>query len=128
MLGLIASFAIPRFMHLANVMRASDVTALSVKLRNAATAAHSQYVESGAKLSFATLRGRAIHLKDGYPDASGIRGAIADLSDFSVSSTPASVTYSKIDAPVPAQCAVTYRASPVAPGAAAMTDFKTSRC
>jgi hypothetical protein len=88
MLGLIASFAIPRFMHLANVVRASDVTALSVKLRNAATAAHSQYVESGAKL----------------------------------------FTYSKIDAPVPAQCAVTYRASPVAPGAAAMTDFKTSGC
>jgi MSHA pilin protein MshA len=127
-LGIICSFAIPRFTHLANDVRASEVTALSVNVRNAAAAAHSQYVESGAKLSFATLKGRAIHLQDGYPDPSGIRGAIADLSNFSVSSTPTSVTYSKSDAPVPAQCAVTYRASPAAYRAAAITDLKTSGC
>ena len=67
------------------------------------------------------------HLKDGYPDPSGIRVAIAYLPGFTVSSTPTSVTYSKTDAPVPAQCAVTYHASP-ALIEAAITDLKTSGC
>src|ERR1700716_1955671 len=128
MLGIIGSFAIPRFTHLENDVRASEVAALSVNLRSAAAAAHSQYVESGAKLSFAILKGRAIHLKDGYPDPGGIRVAIAALSDFTVSSTPTSVTYSKTDAPVPAQCAVTYHASAAASGEATITDLKTSGC
>jgi type II secretory pathway pseudopilin PulG len=127
-LGIIGSFAIPRFTHLENDVRASEVAALSVNLRSAAAAAHSQYVESGAKLSFATLKGRVIHLKDGYPDPSGIRVAIADLSDFTVSSTPTSVTYSKTDAPAPAQCAVTYHAFPAASNEAAITDLKISGC
>jgi type II secretory pathway pseudopilin PulG len=127
MLGVIGSFAIPRFTHLENEVRASEVAALSVNLRSAAAAAHSQYVESGAKLSFATLKGRAIHLKDGYPDPGGIRVALAALSDFTVSSTPTSVTFSKTDAPVPAQCAVTYHALPVSIEAA-ITDLKTSGC
>src|ERR1700682_2140064 len=85
MLGLAGSFAIPRFTHLENDVRASEV---------------------------ATLKGRAIHLKDGYPAPSGIRVAIADLSGFTVSSIPTSVTYSTTDAPIPAQCAVTYHALP----------------
>jgi type II secretory pathway pseudopilin PulG len=127
MLGIIGSFAIPRFTHLENDVRASEVAALSVNLRSAAAAAHSQYVESGAKLSYATLKGRAIHLKDGYPDPSGMRVAIADLSDFTVSSTPTSVTYSKTDAPVPARCAVTYHAFP-AFNETAITDLKTGGC
>jgi MSHA pilin protein MshA len=126
-LGVAGSFAIPRFTHLENDVRASEVAALSVNLRSAAAAAHSQYVESGAKLSFATLKGRAVHLKDGYPDPSGIRVAIADLPGFTVSSTPTSVTYSKTDAPVPAQCAVTYHASP-ALIEAAISGLKISGC
>src|ERR1700675_3547576 len=80
MLGIIASFAIPRFTHLKNDVRASEVVALSVNLRSAAAAAHAQYLESGARLSAATMKGRSVQLKNGYPEAGadGIRAAIAD--------------------------------------------------
>jgi hypothetical protein len=68
--------------------------------------------------------GRTVQLKDGYPDtgARGIRLAIADLSELTVSFTPTSVTYSKSGAPAPARCAVTYTASPAASVAATITD------
>jgi MSHA pilin protein MshA len=131
-LGILSSFAIPRFTHVQNVVRASEVAALSVNLRSAAAMAHAQYLEpgAGAGLSSATLKGRTIQLQNGYPDAgpNGIQVAVADLSDFTVSATPTSVTYSKTDAPVPAECAVTYHASPAASSEATITDLKTSGC
>jgi MSHA pilin protein MshA len=129
MLGVASSFAIPRFARLENHGRASEVTALSVNLRSAAAAAHAQYLESGAKLSSATLKGRIIQLKNGYPDAGthGIGAALADLTGFTVNVTPTSVSYSKTDAPAPAQCTVTYRASPES-GSATISDLKTSGC
>jgi type II secretory pathway pseudopilin PulG len=130
LLGMLGSFAIPRFTHLQNTVRASEVVALSVNLRSAAAVAHAQYLEPGARPSSAILKRRTIQLKNGYPDAgaNGIRVAVADLSNFTVSSTPTSVTYSKTDAPVPSLCAVTYHASPAASSEATITDLKTSGC
>jgi MSHA pilin protein MshA len=129
-LGVASSFAIPRFTRLENNVRATEVIALSVNLRSAAAAAHAQYLESGARLSSATLQGRSIQLKNGYPDAGthGIGAALADVvTGFTVNVTPTSVSYSKTDAPAPAQCTVTYRASPES-GAATISDLKTSGC
>jgi type II secretory pathway pseudopilin PulG len=128
--GIIAAFAVPRLTHIKNDVRASEVIALSARLRNAAATAHEQYLQSGATLSAATLQGRTVQLKNGYPDAGfrGIRLAIADLSEFTVSFTPTSVTYSKSGAPIAARCAVTYTASPAAAVAASITDPKTSGC
>jgi type II secretory pathway pseudopilin PulG len=129
MVGVIFSFAIPRFTRLENNVRATEVTALSVNLRSAAAAAHAQYLESGARLASATLKGRSVQLKNGYPDAGarGIGATLADLSGFTVTVTPTSVIYSKTDAPVPAQCTVTYRASAES-GEATTGDLKTSGC
>src|SRR5260370_42706818 len=96
MLGVFSSFAVPRFTRLENHARASEVVALSVKLRSVAAAAN------------------------------GIRVAIPDPSGFTVNATPTSVTYSKSDAPAPALCAVTYHPSLTASSEATITDFKTS--
>jgi MSHA pilin protein MshA len=130
LVGILAAFAIPRFLHLENDVRASEVVALSVNLRSAAAMAHAQYLLSGSTLSAAKMEGRSVQLMNGYPNASsnGILLAIADLSDFTASATPTSVTFSKIGAPVAALCAVTYHASPAASGAATTTDLRTSGC
>ena len=135
MLGVLSSFAIPRFTRLENHARASEVVALSANLRSVAAAAHAQYLaghgqslESGARLSSVTLKGRTLRLEHGYPDANGIRVAIPDPSGFTVNSNPTSVTYAKTDAPAPALCAVTYHPSPTASSEATITDFKTSGC
>jgi MSHA pilin protein MshA len=130
LVAILAAFAIPRFTRLENDVRSSELVALSVKLRGAAAEAHAQYLGSGSTLSSATLQGRTIQLMNGYPDA-GARGiglAIADASDFIVSSTPTSVTYSRRGAPAAARCAVTYRASSAASVAARLTDLNTSGC
>ena len=129
LVGILAAFAVPRFTRLENDVRSTEVVALSVKLRAAAVTAHAQYLESGSTLSSATVQGRAVLLKNGYPDAGvrGIRLVIADVSDFIVTSTPASVTYSKRGAPVGARCAVTYHASSSAVPAT-LTDLTTSGC
>jgi MSHA pilin protein MshA len=130
LVAILAAFAVPRFTRLENDVRSSEVVALSVKLRAAAAAAHAEYLGSGSTLSSAMLQGRAVQLKNGYPDAGaqGIRLAIADVSDFVVTSTSTSVTYSKRGAPAAARCAVTYRASSAASVAATLTDLNTSGC
>jgi MSHA pilin protein MshA len=130
LLGIISSFAIPRFTHLENDVRASEVVALSANLRSAAATAHAQYLESGATLSSATMKGRTVQLANGYPDAgaNGIRAVVVDPSGFTVSATATSVNYSKSDAPASAQCAVTYHASPATSSEATITDLKTSGC
>ncbi len=130
LLGLLCSFAIPRFTRLENDARASEVLALSLNLRSASAAAHAQYLESGGRLSFASLEGRIIQLTNGYPDAGpkGIRLAVPDLSSFTVSSSPTSVTFSTTGAQAAAQCAVTYRVSPAAPSAAAITELYRAGC
>src|ERR1700722_9615329 len=115
LVGILIAFAIPRFTRLENDVRSTEVVALSVKLRGAAAEAHAQYLRSGSTLAAARVQGRVVRLKNGYPDAGveGIRVVIADVSDFIVSSTPTSVTYSKRGAPVGARCAVTYSLSSV---------------
>ena len=130
LVGILAAFAIPRFTHLQNDVRSSEVVVLSVKLRGAAAEAHAQYLGSGSTLSSARLQGRSVQLKNGYPDAGaqGIRLAIADVSDFIVSSTPTSVTYSKRGAPAGERCAVTYTASSSSSVPATLTDLNTSGC
>src|ERR1700679_1500960 len=69
LVAILAAFAVPRFTRLENDVRSSEVVALSVKLRAAAAEAHAQYLGSGSALSSATLQGRSLQLKNGYPDA-----------------------------------------------------------
>jgi MSHA pilin protein MshA len=130
LVGIVAAFAIPRFLHLESDVRASEVVALGVNLRSVAALAHAQYVLSGSTLSSTKVQGRTVRLQNGYPDASssGIQLALADLSDFTANATATSVTFSKTGAPNAAQCAVTYRVSPMASAAATTSDLHTSGC
>jgi prepilin-type N-terminal cleavage/methylation domain-containing protein len=128
LVGIMASFALPRFTHLANSARASEVVALSANLRNAAEAAHSQYLASGARLSAAMMEGKRIRLKNGYPDASGIGSAILDTDGFTASAGASSVTFAKSDAPSRDRCSVRYNAAAAANEAATITNLDISGC
>ncbi len=130
LVGFMASFAIPRFTRLENQARTADVVALSVRVRDAAQAAHAQYAASGAAASTANWQGKTVTLRNGYPDlsASGMRLGVASSPDFVTSSTPTSMTYSKAGAPVPDECAVTYVIPSSRQDAAAITSVKTAGC
>jgi type II secretory pathway pseudopilin PulG len=124
------AFAVPRFTSLANRARASEVLALSAGLRDATQVAHNQFVASGSNLLAAKLKGKAVVLKNGYPDAtsSGIGNAVVDSGGFITKSNPSSVTFFKTGAPLDTQCSVTYRAASHPSIAATITDINLSGC
>jgi type II secretory pathway pseudopilin PulG len=124
------AFAVPRFTSLGNRARASEVVALSARLRDATQVAHNQFVASGSTLSAAKLKGKAVILKNGYPAAtsSGIGNAVVDSAGFTTQSRPSYVTFFKTGAPLDAQCSVTYKAAPQPSIAATITDIHLSGC
>lgn len=128
--GILTAFAIPRMTHLDNKVRATEVVALGENLRNAAAAAHAQYVAAGSRGTSVTLRGRVVHLQNGYPDAGidGIRRALGDSPEFVVRASATEVVFSKSAAPAAAQCAVTYHVASTSPGASNLTDVSTDGC
>jgi type II secretory pathway pseudopilin PulG len=130
LLGMATAFAVPRFTSLANRSRASEVQALSARLRNAAQSAHAQFVASGATLAAAKVDGKSVVLMNGYPEASnvGITNAVLEWGGFTTKSSPASVVFFKTGAPFDAQCSVTYKAAPAPSTAAAITDINISGC
>jgi type II secretory pathway pseudopilin PulG len=130
LVGMATAFAVPRFTSLANRTRSSEVVALSTNLRDAAQVAHAQFIQSGSTLAAAKLKGKAVTLKNGYPDASinGIGNAVVDWGGFTTKSNPAFVTFFKTGAPVDALCSVTYRAASQPAIAAAITDINISGC
>ena len=110
LVGMVSAFAIPRYTHLANQARATQAMALSGILRGLAMSAHQQYLGSGSKLEAVTLEGKAVSLKNGYPDASarGIRAIMVDWAGFTTKATPDSVIFMKKGAATAEQCAVIY--------------------
>jgi MSHA pilin protein MshA len=130
LMGMGAAFAVPRFTSLANRTRASEVLVLSSDLRSAVEAAHSQFVAAGSHLSAATLKGKAVALKNGYPEAStgGIGNAITDWGGFTTKTTPSIVVFFKNGAPSDSQCSVTYKAALEPAVAAVITDINISGC
>jgi MSHA pilin protein MshA len=123
LVGMVSAFAIPRYTRLGNQARATQVMALSGALRGVAESAHEQYIASGSTLAAATLEGKAVALKDGYPDAGshGIRAVFIDRAGFTIKSSPDSIVFMKQGAAVATQCAVTYT---VAQYLAAESDIK----
>jgi MSHA pilin protein MshA len=130
LIGIVAAFAVPRFTGLRNGVRASEVTALGAKLRDAAQAAHAQFLAPGSPLLGVTMGGKTVSMKNGYPDATanGIRNAIFDSDGFTAIEGAGSVTFIRADAPSGKQCSVTYRAAPEAGIAASIADPDTSGC
>lgn len=130
LVGIVTAFAVPRFTRLANSARASEMVALSANLRTAAELAHVQYLESGARAKNATMLGKLITLKNGYPDASktGIGNAFFETEGFASETTEDSVTFLNPDAPSAKECSVTYHAASTPTAAPTVTNVQTAGC
>ena len=129
-MGMAAAFAVPRYTSLANRTRASEVLALSGNLREATLAAHAQFVLSGSTLTAATLSGKAVLLKEGYPapTSNGIESTIVDWGSFTTKTSSSFVVFYKIGAPIDAECSVTYQAAMSATKPALIKDIKLGGC
>ncbi len=124
-LGILAAFAVPKFIALDGQARAATIQGLAGSVRSAAALARGLSMATGASASV-TMEGTTVNLVNNYPDSSltGIaasvnsnNGASGDFT-FTAGGPPSTgpATWTKNGAPTPATCVVNY--TPAAAGAA----------
>ena len=132
-LGILAAFAVPKFIALDGQARVATVQGLQGSVRSAAALARGLSMATGNNATV-TMEGTAVNLVNNYPDSSltGIAVAI-NLSpgDFTFVPGPTAATgpakWTKVGAATPANCVVNYT-PPAAAGAAPTISVDVSAC
>src|SRR5689334_16008322 len=110
-LGILAAFALPKFMGLETQARVASLRALEGTLRSSAAMAHSLWMANGG--AAINIEGNAVTMVNGYPNLGTIQNTLQ--SGTVQAGTPGRFTYSTatgvfqlVGAPTAANCAVTY--------------------
>jgi MSHA pilin protein MshA len=107
-LGILAAFAVPRFLSLDTQARVAAVNGLAGSVRSASALTHSLWLANGNNA--VSMEGQAVTMAaNGYPTvaAGGIDKTLQDTTGFDVTTTPG--TLSKLNgATVMANCNVVY--------------------
>jgi MSHA pilin protein MshA len=113
-LGILAAFAVPRFMGLDQQARVASVNSLVGTLRSASAMAHGVWLAQGSPAAPITIDGQAITFAQGYPTA-GTIGLLLAAGTVTANAQAGTFTYSAANgtfqlngAPTPANCMVTY--------------------
>jgi MSHA pilin protein MshA len=118
-LGILAAFAVPKFIALDSQARVATISGLAGSVKSAASLARGLSMATGSTASV-TMEGSTVTLLNNYPDATatGIplavnsnNGATGDFTFTAGSGTTTAATWSKNGAPTPANCAVSYTAA-----------------
>jgi MSHA pilin protein MshA len=104
-LGILAAFAVPKFMGLEAQARTSTVNSMAGSIKSAATMAYGVWLSSGVGGNTVTINNVPIALAFGYPTVASISLLIADTSGFNGTATN---TWTKVGATVPATCELIY--------------------
>ena len=80
-LGILAAFAVPRFVALEGEAREAATEALSGSVRAAASLAHAQWLAQGST-GTVDMEGQTITMVNGYPNLGTIDNTLADISGF----------------------------------------------
>ena len=135
-LGILAAFAVPRFVNISAQARADAVRNLAGSLRSASALAHGLALAQGKTAAIGEtveIEGRAVDLVHGYPaaTATGIGHALARLDGFTATASDTTMTFTPTNAPaVPLHCQVTYRqaASRSAPATVTLSIAEPDGC
>lgn len=103
-LGILAAFAVPRFMGMEGRARIATVRGLEGSMRAAAAMAHGVWLADGTSAAQLQIEGQQIVFVGGYPNSATIGLLIQDMSGF----TLAGNQYQKVGAPQPQNCRVAY--------------------
>ena len=135
-LGILAAFAVPKFIALDGQARAATINGLAGSVRSAAALARGLAMATGASASV-SMEGTTVNLVNNYPDSSltGIAGSINSnngaAGDFTFTAGPTAstgpATWTKNGAQTPATCVVNYT-PPAAAGAAPVVTVNTAGC
>lgn len=112
-LGILASFAVPRFTDTAIDARKATVNALAGSVRSAAALAKaSSLAKSQSAGQSVTIEGNTVTMAFYYPteDDNGIKNTLSDLSGFTATTSGTVYSFKKIGVANPDACAVTYDA------------------
>jgi MSHA pilin protein MshA len=112
-LGILAAFAVPRFIALEGKAREAAVNGLSGSLRSASALAHGMWLASGSVGNIA-MDGQTVTITNGYPSNADIDDTLADTTGFTFAVAAGVTTFTKTGATTPATCIVTYTPSAVA--------------
>ena len=125
-LGILAAFAVPRFVALETQARTASVQALEGSLRSAAALSRGMAMASGNPASI-TIDGQTVALSNGYPAAADITKTLADYTGFTAATSGTTTTFTRAGAATAASCIVTY-SPPAAAGGTPTIASTTSGC
>ena len=135
-LGILAAFAVPKFITLDKQARAATIEGLAGSVRSAAALARGMAMASGSTASV-TMEGSTVALVNSYPDSSnsgieiainsnnGVTGDFTFTAGATAATGPA--TRTRNGAPTPASCVVNYT-PPASAGAAPLITTVTTGC
>lgn len=127
-LGILAAFAIPRFINISSEARASAVNGLAGSLRSTSALLHGMWLANGTSPATLNLEGQTINIVNGYPAATytpadattgGIGDAMSTLDGFNIDTSVAdTIRFTPVSLPNPTPaCSVAYTAAGVGTGA-----------
>lgn len=124
-LGILAAFAIPRFISLEREARMSATEGLAGSIRSAGALAHALWLAQSSPASI-NMEGNVVTITNGYPSNATVDLTLADYTGYTFSVGPPAV-WTKVGAPTPANCSVSY-AEPTAPGNSPAITLTTTGC
>jgi MSHA pilin protein MshA len=129
-LGILAAFAVPRFMGLEDKARIATLTNMEGTLQSAATMAYGVWEANGAGGNTITVPGVVgnINLTNGYPTAASIQQLLQTTPLAAGFTVVGNTTWRVTSAPTPAQCAFTYTASAGAGQPPVVATVSTTGC
>ena len=122
-LGILAAFAIPKFIALDSQARTATVNGLAGSVRSAAALARSLSMANGGNSTASvTMEGQTVTMLNFYPDLAGIPLAINTSGNVDFTYVATTGVWTRVGAPTPATCIVTYTpATTTLPATAAST-------
>lgn len=131
-LGILAAFALPRFIALDTQARVATVNGLLGSVKSGAALARALSMATSSSASV-TMEGQTVNLVNSYPDAgaTGIANAVnTATADFTFTAgapvATGTATWTKTGAPTPANCVVSY--TPALAGASPTVTVTTTGC
>jgi len=111
-LGILAAFAVPRFVALDTQARVAAQSALAGSVRSAAALSHALWLAQGQPPTV-TVDGQVITITNGYPNVASLPNTLSDFSGYGYAAAGGNGVFTRSAGP---GCTVTY--APAAAGAA----------
>jgi MSHA pilin protein MshA len=126
-LGILAAFAIPRFVSLETQARVSALNGITGGIRSGASLARAMAMAAGNNPASISMEGQTINLTNSYPVVADISKTLQDTAGFTVTVGAANTTFSPVGAAAAATCVATYT-PPAAAGSSPTITVVTTGC